>query len=161
MSRDIIAILSAVAMGLLLTRRYPFPDGDFLVQLTRAESPWLYLGLRWSWLTMLYTTPALFFAGIFSLVYIFGGSGKRKAGGDLPPFPAPTDDKPLHLVIGEVHHPRRVEPVDYPGWLKIPERGLFTGIAVFGSTGSGKTTAAMRPFAEQIFSWRAGYTDRR
>src|SRR5436853_359518 len=37
--------------------------------------------------------------------------------------------------------------------LLLRERGLFTGIAIFGGIGSGKTTACMYPFAEQILSF--------
>ena len=43
----------------------------------------------------------------------------------------------------------------------ILERGLYTGAAVFGSGWSGKTSVCMRPFAEQILSWRAGNPQRR
>jgi hypothetical protein len=104
---------------------------------------------------MLFTTPALCFAGIFSLVYIFAGSNSRHPKGKLPPFPVSGDSSPLQLVIGEVHHPRKPQQVDNPRWLIIPDRGLFTGIAVFGAIGSGKTSAALRPFATQILSWRS------
>ncbi len=92
---------------------------------------------------------------MFSLIYIFAGSNIRQSKGKLPPFPAPSDSEPLHLVIGEVHHPRKPEQVDKPRGLTIPDCGLFTGIAVFGAIGSGKTSAALRPFATQILSWRS------
>ena len=36
-----------------------------------------------------------------------------------------------------------------PEWLIVPERGLFTGIAIFGAVGSGKTSGCIYPFAEQ------------
>jgi hypothetical protein len=45
----------------------------------------------------------------------------------------------LYLVIGELHHPKRPQPAATPQWLIVPERGLFTGIAIFGAVGSGKT----------------------
>ena len=48
-----------------------------------------------------------------------------------------------------------------PKWLTIPERGLYTGVAIFGAVGSGKTSACMRPFAQQILSWKAGNPQRR
>ena len=48
-----------------------------------------------------------------------------------------------------------------PGWLTVPAAGLFTGTIIFGATGSGKTAACMRPFAEQLFSWQAADPDRR
>ena len=43
----------------------------------------------------------------------------------------------------------------------IPERGLFTGIAIFGAVGSGKTSACMHPFARQLLGWQAGNPKRR
>ena len=54
-----------------------------------------------------------------------------------------------YLVIGEVHHPKRPQPAQTPEWLIVPERGLFTGIAIFGAVGSGKTSGCIYPFAEQ------------
>src|SRR6266436_9482331 len=38
--------------------------------------------------------------------------------------------------------------------LVIPERGLFTGTAIVGAVGSGKTASCMYPFAEQILAHR-------
>src|SRR5689334_10075181 len=155
MNQTALTLLCAAVVGTVLCRRYPFPSDDLLLRLTWQTSPWLYGFFHWSWSLMLYTTPALGFAGMFSLVYVFVGLGSRQAKGKLPPFPAPKDSEPLHLVIGEVHHPHRVAQVDNPGWLTIPSRGLYTGIAVFGSIGSGKTSACLRPFATQILCWRA------
>ena len=37
----------------------------------------------------------------------------------------------------------------------IPERGLYTGVAIFGAVGSGKTSACMHPFARQLLGWQA------
>ena len=44
---------------------------------------------------------------------------------------------------------------EIPHWLIIPERGLYTGIVIFGAIGSGKTSGCMYPFAEQILAYRA------
>jgi len=57
-------------------------------------------------------------------------------------------------VVGEVHHPRKQMPSETPRWLVIPERGLFTGIAIVGAVGSGKPANCMYPFAEQILAYR-------
>jgi hypothetical protein len=46
-------------------------------------------------------------------------------------------------------------PVENPQWLVIPERGLFTGVAILGAIGSGKTSCCMYPFAEQILAYRS------
>ena len=43
----------------------------------------------------------------------------------------------------------------------IPERGLYTGVAIFGAVGSGKTSACMHPFARQLLSWHAKNPERR
>ena len=64
-------------------------------------------------------------------------------------------------VVGEVYHPVKAVESRNPRWLVIPERGLYTGVAIFGPVGSGKTSACMRPFAKQILSWQAGNPQRR
>ena len=52
-----------------------------------------------------------------------------------------------------------------PEWLTIPERGLYTGVytgvAIFGAVGSGKTSACMHPFARQLLGWQATNPQRR
>ena len=51
-------------------------------------------------------------------------------GGSLPPWPTTPEDESLSLVVGEVHHPNEIRQVSRPQWLVIPERGLYTGIAI-------------------------------
>ena len=65
------------------------------------------------------------------------------------------------IVIGEVHHRIKLTESPTPEWLTIPERGLYTGVAIFGAVGSGKTSACMHPFARQLLSWHAKNPDRR
>ena len=48
-----------------------------------------------------------------------------------------------------------------PEWLTVPERGLYTGVAIFGAVGSGKTSACMHPFARQLLGWQAKNPERR
>ena len=43
----------------------------------------------------------------------------------------------------------------------LGEKGLFTGAFVCGAVGTGKTSACMHPFAEQLFSWQAADSNRR
>ena len=50
-------------------------------------------------------------------------------------------------MIGEVHHPVERREIFNPFWFVIPERGLYTGVAIFGAVGSGKTSACMHLFA--------------
>ena len=76
------------------------------------------------------------------------------------PLNSAKDDGPA-IVVGEVHHPVKAVESSNPKWLVIPERGLYTGVAIFGAVGSGKTSACMRPFAQQILSWQARDPQRR
>ena len=79
----------------------------------------------------------------------------------LPEWPlSPTADGPA-IVIGEAHHPVKLAESPTPQWLTIPERGLYTGVAIFGAVGSGKTSACMHPFARQLLSWQATNPERR
>ena len=87
--------------------------------------------------------------------------GPQAARGALPSWPLSPDDDILRVVIGETHHPVQAKESSRPGWLTIPEKGLFTGLAIFGAVGSGKTSACMYPFAQQILSWQAKNPQRR
>ena len=93
---------------------------------------------------------------MLSGVYVFAFRPTRKVKPmPLPPYfnPAKRDD--LFLVLGEVHNPRTAIPSANPYWLTVPERGLFTGIAIFGAIGTGKTSGCMYPYAEQLIAYKA------
>src|SRR5216117_2155590 len=155
-SRGLASVALAAMVGLALISRLPFPDENNLLQFVRLEAPAVFYGIKWTYLAMLFTTPYIGLSLLFSLAYIFiGGEGASRPGGKLPPYPEAASRDELFLVIGELHHPRRPEPVQNPRWLVIPERGLFTGLAVFGAVGSGKTTGCILPFAEQVLAYRA------
>ena len=79
----------------------------------------------------------------------------------LPPWPLSAGQKAPGIVIGEVHHPVEAREIVNPSWLTIPERGLYTGVAIFGAVGSGKTSACMNPFARQLLGWQAGNPQKR
>ena len=81
--------------------------------------------------------------------------------GALPAWPLSPEQPGPEIVIGEVHHPVEPREIFNPEWLTIPERGLYTGIAIFGAVGSGKTSACMHPFAKQLLSWQADDPERR
>ena len=149
--------------GLARWRFQPWPAaGDVAaLDLVAAVDPVFYSVLR-VWHAV---GPALavLLAGslALSLWDVWGPRGGRRGGrGALPPWPRIPEEDPL-LVVGEQHHPVQVEESERPTWLSLPASGLFTGLAVFGAVGSGKTTACMQPFAEQLFGWQAGDAGRR
>ncbi len=75
--------------------------------------------------------------------------------GILPDWPLKPSDPSPGIVVGEVHHPVAIRQISNPSWLTIPERSLYTGVAIFGAVGSGKTSACRYPFAQQLLGWQA------
>ncbi|MBN9662287.1 MAG: type IV secretory system conjugative DNA transfer family protein [Acidobacteria bacterium] len=157
-----ISFALSCAVGYALLRQWPFPGDNAILQLILAQKPWLFASIRWSYTAMLFSTPLIGFSSLLALLYIFAIEGDATlVRNPLPPYPHPLTREQLYLILGEIHQQKRLGPVENPQWLTIPERGLFTGTAVFGAIGSGKTSCCMVPFAEQILSYRAADADRR
>ena len=152
----------SLTLGFYAFRHYAFPENNSLLRMILLEKPYLFYAIKSSFLLMLFTTPFIILSVIFSIAYIFGVSSGTEAGMQpLPKYPDPCSRDKLFLVVGELHHPKRPEPAEHPRWLIIPDRGLFTGIAIFGAIGSGKTTGCMYPFADQVLGYRAQDVEQR
>ena len=161
-ARHFFSCLLAAALGMALYFRAPFPESNFFIEAMDVRAHSAFLFLKYSYTLFLYTTPYIAFSIVLSAAYIFAlKAGNRVQAGRLPPYPDPRQRTELSLVVGEVHHPRKPIPSETPRWLEIPERGLFTGIAIVGAVGSGKTASAIYPFAEQILAYRADDPRRR
>lgn len=155
-ARLALALLAALAP--LARRRWqPWPEiGDVpALDLLASASPGFHAALHAWW----YLAPAaaVFLAGSVALALwrVWGPGGSWQPKGRLPAWPEEDPDEP-RIVIGEQHHPVDAQPVARPSWLSLPSGGLFTGVAVVGAIGSGKTASCMRPFARQLFGWQAG-----
>ncbi len=161
-ARHFLACILAAATGVALYFRAPFPDANLFIHVMALRSSSAFLFFKYSYTLFLYTTPYIVYSVLLSGIYIFALKATRKIrAGKLPLYPEPAQRANLSLVVGELHHPRKQMPSETPHWLVIPERGLFTGIAIVGAVGSGKTAACMYPFAEQILAYRASDKDRR
>jgi hypothetical protein len=161
-ARHFLACLLAAATGMALYFRAPFPEANLFLRVMAIRSAYAFLFLKYSYTLFLYTTPYIAFSVVLSGVYIFALKAGRKIHvGRLPLYSDPRKRTELSLVVGEVHDPRKQVPSETPRWLALPERGLFTGIAIVGAVGSGKTASCMYPFAEQILAYRASDPDRR
>ena len=114
-----------------------------------------------------YVTPfaVVMLSGFISVtiwrVWLEGRRSDFASNSKLPPWPLDPKQKAPAIVIGEVHHPVEAREIFNPSWLTIPERGLYTGVAIFGAVGSGKTSACMNPFARQLLGWQAGNQQKR
>jgi TraM recognition site of TraD and TraG len=161
-ARHFFACLLAGATGMVLYFRVPFPESNLFLQVMALRARYAFLFLKYSFTLFLYTTPYIAYAVLLSGIYIFALKvGSKIRPGRLPLYPDTRTRTELSLILGEVHHPRKQIPSETPRWLAIPERGLFTGIAIVGAVGSGKTASCMYPFAEQILAFRAEDPDRR
>jgi hypothetical protein len=155
-SKNFIACLLALATATTLFFKVPFPEDNLILQLIALRSPQVFDGLKYTYLVMLFTTPYITLSILLSGLYIFALKARRRvAPAKLPLYPDPRKREELFVVVGEVHDPRKPVPSETPRWLTIPERGLYTGVAIVGAIGSGKTSCCMYPFAEQILAYKA------
>src|SRR6266704_200317 len=155
-SRHFVAALLAMVTGMVLFYTRPFPEEQLFLKPIAKRRPLAFQSFRWLYRASLFTTPYMMYIGTLSALYV--GTLKfrpRVVAGQLPKYPDPQRREDLFLVLGEVHDQRRPGPSETPDWLVIPERGLFTGIAILGAVGSGKSSCCMFPYAEQILSYKA------
>ena len=131
-----------------------FPEADLVAVLVRYHTPNVYRAV----VAWYYVAPgvAVFLAGQllistsriwFARMGVHVGLRSR-----LPSWPlSPSADGPV-IVVGEVHHPVRAIESPAPAWLTIPERGLYTSVAIFGAVGSGNVGvyAPVRPPALEL-----------
>ena len=134
-----------------------------ILDLVAYHTPRFYLWMIWWY----YLSPAVvvMLGGLILLavwrVWFESRSRSLAPLGMLPDWPLKPGDPGPGIVVGEVHHPVAIRQISNPSWLTIPERGLYTGVAIFGAVGSGKTSACMHPFASQLLGWQAGNPHRR
>ncbi|MYG74178.1 MAG: hypothetical protein F4198_01155, partial [Acidobacteria bacterium] len=157
-------LVAAVVLALLAlawslgTRPFPAPGDVPLLDLVAFEDPGFHAVIRgWHLLmpSVLAFTGVLVLTSSYRLWFGARARDRRFGRGTLPPWPTSPDDDAPALVVGEVHHPTEPREITRPAWLTLPERGLYTGVAIFGAVGTGKTSACMRPFAQQLLSWQS------
>ena len=158
----LVGLASAAAIAHAFRAPFPGPGGNPVLDLVAYHDPGFHTVIR----VWYYVAPAV-------AVVLFGSLGlsvwrvwlQPRAGGGrrgtLPPWPASPEDETPSLVIGELHHPVVPRESERPSWLVIPETGLYTGVLIVGAVGSGKTSACMYPFAQQLLSWQADRPGRR
>ena len=161
-SRAFVSAILAMATGAFLFYTHPFPQEQIFLRVVAIRAPHAFRSFEYLYATMLFTTPYFVYSTVLSGLYIFTLKARRRVSpGHLPRYPDPSTRDDLFLVVGEVHNPRKPVPAEAPWWLTIPERGLFTGIAIFGAIGSGKTSCCMLPFAEQVLAYKADDQEKR
>jgi len=153
--RFLISTGLSLAAGIVLRSIVLIPIGDPLFRYSEIQRPAIYHAFVWSYIGFLFTAPFLVFSVCFSLVYIhFYEEETRQIAGSLPSYPQPQYRNELILILGEIHQQFEPEPAAHPQWLRIPEKGLYTGIAALGAIGSGKTRGLIVPAMWQLFGYR-------
>ncbi|MDE0083090.1 MAG: TraM recognition domain-containing protein [Gammaproteobacteria bacterium] len=158
----VLGLAAVATAGRALRLPFPAIGVDPFLDLTALHDPDIYIVIR-AWHYAAPAAATILAGSVFVSVWRVWVEPHERSSrrGRLPPWPASSDDPEPSLVIGELHHPTAPRESERPDWLVIPERGLYTGVLVVGAVGSGKTSACMHPFAEQILSWQADRADRR
>jgi hypothetical protein len=160
--RFLLSIGLSVACGVILNALLPVDHADAMLRLMEFERPEIVHGLLIGYGLFLYSTPFILLSMGFSLLYVHLYKSELELNpGALPPYPDPRKRRDLSLIVGEVHSRLTPRAAALPSWLAIPERGLYTGIASFGSIGSGKTMGLILPAMRQLFAYKADDPERK
>jgi hypothetical protein len=154
--RFLLSLGLSAACGIVLDSLFAINPANPFLRLIELKRPLIFQAMVWSYNAFLYSTPFIACSLLFSLLYVhLYRTELGLAAGALPPYTDPRSRSDLTLVLGEVHRQLVSKPSSAPQWLSIPERGLYTGIASFGSIGSGKTYGLILPAMRQLFAYRA------
>jgi len=161
-ARVLLAMAMSVAVGTWGLFRFPLPIDNLFLALIQIRKPFVFDVLGYGYATLWFTTPFLTASLLTSVsaivVYRYPPTGRRRA---LPPYPSPESRTAPMLVLGEAHFPTTPGRAPAPTWLTIPQRGLYTGVMILGAVGTGKTSACMYPYVDQLLRWRAEDPDRK
>ena len=161
-ARGLVAMVVAAVMGTWGVSTHPVDTENPFLGLIALQNPPVFRALAYGYATLWFSTT--FFAAslvlsVFAIVAL--GRPPRFRRRALPPYPAPESRPTPTLVLGESHFARTVGPAPAPTWLTIPQRGLYTGVMILGAVGTGKTSACMYPYVDQLLRWKAGDPDRK
>jgi hypothetical protein len=159
-ARGLVAMLIAATVGAWGLHVYPVQSDDVFLALIELRKPALFQVLAYGYATLWFTTP-FFLASLLTsvlaiAVYRHAPTARCR---DLPPYPEPETREHPSLVLGETHRLTTPGRAAEPTWLTIPQRGLYTGIMILGAAGTGKTSACMYPYVDQLLRWRAQDAD--
>jgi len=154
--RAVLALLAAAVVGTWGLHAFPMLTDNPFLSLIAVRKPHVFSVLSYGYATMWFTTPYLLASMVTSLVTIVVfRTMPSVAFRPLPAYLEPEERPAPTLVLGEAHEPTTPGRSPEPTWLTIPQRGLYTGIMILGAVGTGKTSACMYPYVDQLLRWRA------
>jgi hypothetical protein len=153
--RRVLNLLAALIVGGLGLEYWPFPAHNAFLAYIAYRDPALFSALSHLYSALWFTTPLIAFSILSALLYVVSMRVERgHPRAALPPYPDPKERPEPFLVLGEQHHQALAGRATHPTWLTIPRRGLHTGVMVLGAIGTGKTSACMYPYVEQLLAWK-------
>ena len=160
--RVLLAMASALVVGAWGLHGHPLDPANVYLQIVELSHPTAFLVIVYGYATLWFTTPFLAASVLGSILTIVVYRHEpRVRPRPLPPYPEPETRPAQMLVLGEQHFPTTTGRAPTPTWLTIPQRGLYTGIAVLGAVGTGKTSACLYPYVDQLLRWRADDPERK
>ena len=155
-------MLIALGVGAAGVHTYPVDRGNVYLQIIELRHPAAFLVLVYGYATLWFTTT--FFAasmlGSLTAIVAYRRPARAKQR-SLPAYVAPERRPAPALVLGESHLETTNGRAPQPSWLTIPQRGLYTGVMVIGAVGTGKTSACMFPYTDQLLRWKASDPERK
>jgi hypothetical protein len=155
-ARALVALAMSGGVGLWGLRAYPVSHDDVFLGLIGERAPGVLSLLTYGYATLWFTTPYFAASLLMSLMAIVVYRRAPRARiRPLPPYPQPEQRPTPSLVLGETHYQTAPGPAARPEWLAVPQRGLYTGVMILGAVGTGKTSACMYPYVDQLLRWKA------
>jgi hypothetical protein len=155
-TRVLLALVFAAMVGVWGLHAFPFRRDDVFLAVIEARRPDIAQGFAYGYALLWFSTPFCAASLVTSVLAIAASRYAPSATyRSLPPYPEPETRPEPFLVLGEAHFVDRPGRAPSPDWLTVPQRGLYTGLMVLGAVGTGKTSACMYPYVDQLLRWRA------
>ncbi len=161
-ARPLVAMIVAAGVGTWGLSAYPLPMDNVFLEIMALRNPAVLQLLGYTYATFWFTTPFLATSLLLSVLAIVAYHRLPSTRAHpLPHYPLPEHRSTPTLVLGEAHFTSTPTRAPDPTWLTIPQRGLYTGVMILGAMGTGKTSACMYPYVNQLLRWRADDPDRK
>ena len=161
--RALVAMLIATGVGVAGVHAYPVDRANVYLQLIELRNPAAFLVLVYGYATLWFTTP--FFAasmlGSLTAIVAYRRSGSRQTARRCRPTSHRSGDRRRRSCSARAIFETTSGRAPQPAWLTIPQRGLYTGVMILGAVGTGKTSACMYPYVDQLLRWSASDPERK
>ena len=161
-ARALVAMTVAAVVGTWGLFTHPINADNVFLAMIELRNPFVFNVIAYGYATLWFTTSFLvasLAASVLTIVVYRHLPTARAC--PLPEYPQPETRPSPSLVLGESHLPTTPGRAPAPTWLTIPQRGLYTGVMIVGAVGTGKTSACVYPYVDQLLRWHADDPDRK